>query len=606
MSDTSEPDMGLLDYARTLLMRSGPAAPRPAPSLPVTEATPPTGLEIDARQRHFRQSIDMIEHDVSAALDRLTRLIGTSGEITGQTASDLDQIHAGMAALREAAALAARDVAELADSSGKVSASVETVSSNVAQARQSVAEAAKVASSATDIMSSLSTASAEISTMVDTIALIARQTNLLALNATIEAARAGDSGRGFAVVAQEVKSLSVETAKRVADIRKRVHVLEQATTKSFDAIAAIAGLITDVNPMVSAIDDAMHEQAMSVVELTRRTQQTARFVETVAERVGQVGATATTATERSASAASAAEKAIREASNVSRFVAAIRQAGFVARRKHDRFPCELPLMIKSGVKSWRAATIDISLGGALLGRPPDFDALRGEKLELVMDGVGTLPATLLVISPSGLHCAFDDMERMLAGRLRERIASVQAEYQPMIERTRKLAARIALAMQALVKEGALSEEALFATDYTPIAGADPPQFETPSLPALCAVMPPICEPMLLEDANVVYCVAMDRNGYIPVHNRIYAQPQRPGEREWNVANARDRRFYNDEAGLTAARSVRPFVIQSYRREMGQGQGGHVREIAVPIFVNDRHWGGLKVGFRLTPSPVTAE
>jgi methyl-accepting chemotaxis protein len=65
-------------------------------------------------------------------------------------------------------------------------------------------------------------------------------------------------------------------------------------------------------------------------------------------------------------------------------------------------------------------------------------------------------------------------------------------------------------------------------------------------------------------------------------------------------------FYDDEAGLTAARSVRPFVIQSYRREMGQGQGGHVREIAVPIFVNDRHWGGLKVGFRLTPSPVTAE
>jgi methyl-accepting chemotaxis protein len=450
-------------------------------------------------------------------------------------------------------------------------------------------------------MSSLSTASSEISGMVDTIALIARQTNLLALNATIEAARAGESGRGFAVVAQEVKSLSVETAKRVADIRKRVHVLEQATSKSFDAIAAIAGLITDVNPMVSAIDDAMQEQAMSVLELTRRTQQTARFVETVAERVGQVGATATTATERSAGAASAAEKAILEASNVSRFVAAIRQAGFAARRKHDRFPCELPLTINSGGRSWRAGTIDISLGGVLLMRPPGFDLSRGEELELVIEEVGALPATLVGLSPSGLHCAFDTMERMLAERLRERIAAVQAEYQPMIERTQNLGARIALAMQALVNEGAITEEALFATDYVPIVDTDPPQFETPSLPALRAILPPICEPVLLDDANVVYCVAMDRNGYIPVHNRIYSQPQRPGEPDWNMANARDRRFYDDNAGLTAARSVRPFVIQSYRREMGHGHASHVREIAVPIFVNDRHWGGLKIGFRLNPA-----
>ncbi|MCX7329539.1 MAG: methyl-accepting chemotaxis protein [Hyphomicrobiales bacterium] len=148
-----------------------------------------------------------------------------------------------MAALREAAGIANRDVAELAEASAQVSNSAATVSSNVALARQSVDEASRVASSANDIMSSLSTASGEISSMVDTIALIARQTNLLALNATIEAARAGTSGRGFAVVAQEVKTLSVETARRVADIRNRVKVLEDATSRSFGAISDIAGLI---------------------------------------------------------------------------------------------------------------------------------------------------------------------------------------------------------------------------------------------------------------------------------------------------------------------------------------------------------------------------
>jgi hypothetical protein len=38
---------------------------------------------------------------------------------------------------------------------------------------------------------------------------------------------------------------------------------------------------------------------------------------------------------------------------------------------------------------------------------------------------------------------------------------------------------------------------------------------------------------------MAFCVAIDRNGYLPVHNRIYAQPQRPGDVAWNTANSRN-------------------------------------------------------------------
>jgi len=596
--------MGLLQSARKLLSPllgpSGVPAPREAEAVEagILSPLPAVMTEMDARQRHFRQSIDMIEHDVVSALDRLTQLIGTSGAITGQTAADLRQIHAGMAALREAASIASRDVAELADASAKVSASVETVSSNVAQARASVDEAARVASNANDIMFSLSTASGEISGMVDTIALIARQTNLLALNATIEAARAGESGRGFAIVAQEVKTLSVETARRVSDIRKRVHVLEDATSRSFDAISDIAGLINNVNPMVSTINEAMQEQAMSVIELTRRTQQTARFVETVAERVSLVGATATLATERSAGASEAVEKAIHETSNVSRFVAAIRQAGFAARRKHDRFPYEMPLLINAGRRSWRAATIDVSRGGALIGRPETFDLARGEPVELLFDGIGELSARLVGVSSLGLHCSFDTLNTPAAARFVERLEAISAEYQPLILRAQRVAEQVAACMAGLIREGALSEAVLFETTYVPVPDTNPPQFETPSLAALRSVLPAICEAPLKEDARAVYCVAADRNGYVPVHNRAYSLPQRGGDVRWNTAHARDRRFYDDNPGITAARSVRPFVIQAYWRDMGGGSSLNVREIAVPIFVQERHWGGLKIGFKL--------
>lgn len=591
--------MSLLERARNLIWPAahGVAEAAPAPVARARPAEKRAANEPDAGHLHFRQSIDMIEHDVSNALDRLTSLMSTSGQITTETAADLEQIHAGMAALREAAGIANRDVAELAEASAQVSNSAATVSSNVALARQSVDEASRVASSANDIMSSLSTASGEISSMVDTIALIARQTNLLALNATIEAARAGTSGRGFAVVAQEVKTLSVETARRVADIRNRVKVLEDATSRSFGAISDIAGLIGNVTPMVSAIDDAMQIQAMSVGELTRRTKKTARFIETVAARVGAVDSAATTATERSLRGSEASGKAIQEAANVSRFVASIRQAGFAARRRHDRYPHEMPLLIKAGHGSWRACTIDISRGGTLITRPETVDLVRYDKIELVFDGLGEMLATVVGVSPVGLHCSFDDLDNQAGLRFAEYVAGVHDNYQPLINRAQKAAHDVVDAMHNLIQHGEATEPVLFETSYRPVPDSDPPQFETAGLHHLRAILPPICDGVLNEDERRVYCVAVDRNGYVPVHNRLFSHQQRKGDPVWNAAHCRDRRFYDDSAGITAARSVRSFVIQSVRRDMGSGSTEPVREISVPLFVCDRHWGGLKLAFR---------
>ena len=67
---------------------------------------------------------------------------------------------------------------------------------------------------------------------------------------------------------------------------------------------------------------------------------------------------------------------------------------------------------------------------------------------------------------------------------------------------------------------------------------------------------------------------------------------------WNTANSRNRRIFNDVAGLAAGRNQRTYLVQSYARDMGNGKMVMMREIDVPVRVKGRHWGGFRTAYRL--------
>jgi methyl-accepting chemotaxis protein len=112
------------------------------------------------------------------------------------------------------------------------------------------------------------------------------------------------------------------------------------------------------------------------------------------------------------------------------------------------------------------------------------------------------------------------------------------------------------------------------------------------------LFPQVQEPMLELSDKVVFCIAVDRNGYIPCLNAAYNQPQRPGEVDWNTKHSRGRRIFDDRTGLAAARNERPFLLQTYRRDMGSGRFVVLKEVAAPITVHGRHWGGVRLAFEL--------
>jgi len=102
--------------------------------------------------------------------------------------------------------------------------------------------------------------------------------------------------------------------------------------------------------------------------------------------------------------------------------------------------------------------------------------------------------------------------------------------------------------------------------------------------------------MLDFDPKVVFCAAVDRKGFLPTHNTKFSQPQGADE-AWNTANCRNRRIFDDRVGLKAGRNTNPFLLQVYRRDMGGGQFAMMKDLSTPIFVQGRHWGGLRMGYK---------
>jgi len=185
-------------------------------------------------------------------------------------------------------------------------------------------------------------------------------------------------------------------------------------------------------------------------------------------------------------------------------------------------------------------------------------------------------------------------ERLVAGCARLGVVTVDT---PFIEAVQRAAAAIGAAFEAEIAAGRITAAALFDRQRHPIPNTDPQQFATRYLDMADRVLPQYQEPLLALSDRVVFCAAVDVEGYLPTHNRKFSQPQRRGDPTWNAANCRNRRLFNDRVGLAAGQSTRPFSLQAYRRDMGGGQFALMKDVSAPIMVQGRHWGGLRLAYR---------
>jgi len=166
---------------------------------------------------------------------------------------------------------------------------------------------------------------------------------------------------------------------------------------------------------------------------------------------------------------------------------------------------------------------------------------------------------------------------------------------PYVRKALETAQQIGQLFEAALDRGELTETDLFDQNYTPIPNTNPQQHMTRFTQFTDRTLPDIQEP-LLSDSAIVFCAAVDDNGYLPTHNRKFSKPQ-GDDVAWNTANCRNRRIFNDRVGLAAGRNRKPFLVQTYRRDMGGGEFVLMKDVSASITVRGKHWGGFRIGYR---------
>ncbi len=171
------------------------------------------------------------------------------------------------------------------------------------------------------------------------------------------------------------------------------------------------------------------------------------------------------------------------------------------------------------------------------------------------------------------------------------LVSNQHFFSVLQQEAQQAATAIALLFEQAIVRGELTEQALFAKSYQPIANTNPQKYHTAYDSFTDQHFPAIQEAILARHPQVLYAGAVDSQGYFPTHNRKFSQPL-TGNYQQDLINNRSKRIFNDRTGSRCGSNTERMLLQTYKRDTGE----ILHDLSVPILVRGKHWGGFRIGF----------
>ncbi|GGC58494.1 methyl-accepting chemotaxis protein [Marinobacter halophilus] len=170
--------------------------------------------------------------------------------------------------------------------------------------------------------------------------------------------------------------------------------------------------------------------------------------------------------------------------------------------------------------------------------------------------------------------------------------SSQSYHRTFFDQARSGAGQIGKLFENAILEGKLTEVALFDKKREPIPKTDPQQYSSSYDRYTDQVLPSVQEAIKNSQDAIVFAIGCAPDGYVPTHNRDFAHPP-TGNRDVDLVKSRSKRLFNDRTGIRCGSHTEDMLLQTYRRDTGE----IMHDLSVPIYVNGKHWGGFRVGYR---------
>jgi len=147
---------------------------------------------------------------------------------------------------------------------------------------------------------------------------------------------------------------------------------------------------------------------------------------------------------------------------------------------------------------------------------------------------------------------------------------------------------VAAILQRLAERGVN----VFDQAYKDIPGSNPKRFTTAYDGQCDSELTRLYDDTLRDVPGLTYSLAVDSNGYAPAHNGIFSNPP-SGDPAIDLTKCRHKRIFNDPVGIKLARNQKSSLFQTYVRDTGE----ILNDLSMPIVINGRHWGAVRIGFK---------
>ncbi|MEY3612732.1 MAG: hypothetical protein RJB14_2454 [Pseudomonadota bacterium] len=170
--------------------------------------------------------------------------------------------------------------------------------------------------------------------------------------------------------------------------------------------------------------------------------------------------------------------------------------------------------------------------------------------------------------------------------------NLQTLHQRMYTVARSAADAVQAAFEQAMAKGQISEQDLLSLDHQAVPNTNPQKYTSRFDHFTDQVLPAIQEEVLRQSPELVFAICTNQRGYVPTHNDKFAHPL-TGRYDVDLINSRSKRIFSDRTGSRCGAHTQKVLLQTYKRDTGE----IMHDLSVPIWVNGKHWGGFRMGYK---------